>query len=125
MGVSWQSFQNTIVRDSSGTYIKSPDGVGGFIYEAYGVVNANASGNRSAQAFIVFRAGFFPGNPVVVVSGASAPSNSGQDSMSVYIAANTISVSGATVWLECGVNIGGSGAPGFNNIVPVHWHARY
>jgi hypothetical protein len=111
-----------VTRNANGTFVRTPDGQGGFIYEAWGIVNAPATGNRSSAIAIAFPVAF-PGIPSLRVSGGTYPNGVSADGMSVY--AHDISAAGATAALECVVNIGGSGAPGFNNAVPVHWHARY
>lgn len=111
-----------VTRNANGTFMKTPDGAGGFIYEAWGIVNAPATGGRQASVAITFPLSF-PGVPVLVVAGGSSPAVGHNDSMTVY--SDSISASGATAWLNCAVNIGGSGAPGLNSSVPVHWHAKY
>lgn len=121
-GPTGPSGQPTVTRNANGTFVQTSDGLSGFIYEAWGIVSAPASGTARTTATITFPVAF-PGNPVVVLTPLGDSDSGGNNSMSCY--AVSLSSSGCTANLACATNIGGSGSGGFSNVVQVNWHASF
>lgn len=116
------SGQPAVTRNSNGVFVQTSDGLGGYIYQAWGIVSAAATGNKFSAAAITFPVAF-PGNPVVVLTPLGDSDGSGNNAMSCY--ADSVSTTGCTAELACAVNVGGTGSSGFVNVVQVQWNASY
>lgn len=116
-----RSLQATTIRNSNGTFVQTPDGAGGLLYEAWGAVTSASSGGTLQTQAITFPA-TFPGVPVLVLTLGTYPDGASPDAMTAYHVG--VSTTGATAILRAAINIGGSGA-GSLNAIPIHWHARY
>ena len=109
-------------RNGNGTFIKSPDGAGGFLYEAYGTVTSGAVGGGTLATQAITFPATFPGNPVLTLSLGTYPDGTNEDAVTVYHLGT--STTGATAVIRAATNIGGSGA-GSLNAIPIHWRATY